>query len=487
MSVAADGTQTDLAATAGPELLSWSQAFDAPEGTPQVVVAFDDSARSRWLWLQLVVLLALVVMALPERRRLDPDPDLTRTLAGRRCAGCWGWRLMFGRANKKVRLEPMASLGAKAPVESLADDAVLREEDLEVDLAADLDDTDRSDTASDDTAPDETPSNGTGEAGQPPRGPRRRRQIRGEGGSPISGARPLLIGLAVAAVLTLLATLLQQPTPEVAEGAVTIEPIGSTVLLCPEPGAGTDLGVRVTAAVVPGQPGQEADPAAAAEDGAAAGAAGLETLPGKESAQSKILVPGGQAQIEAFGSLACRPSAPTATGTLAPGLVADQWGRDPGGRGRGMASTACAPAASEFWFVGGGAIAGRQTRIVLVNPDETSAVVDVVIRGPQGPHRRARGPRPGREGPGPAGRPPRRAGPGGHGHRRAGARSHRTRRGVRRRRAAGGPGQRRHRLAAAGGSAGHSRLRSGHHQRTPAHACCRSRLRATTTRSSTSA
>ena len=76
VSVAADGTQTDLAATAGPGLLSWSQAFEAPEGTPQVVVAFDDSARSRWLWLQLVVLLALVVMALPERRRLDPDPDL---------------------------------------------------------------------------------------------------------------------------------------------------------------------------------------------------------------------------------------------------------------------------------------------------------------------------------------------------------------------------------------------------------------------------
>jgi hypothetical protein len=76
VSVAADGTQTDLAATAGPGLLSWSQSFEAPEGTPQVVVAFDDSARSRWLWLPLVVLLALVVMALPERRRLDPDPDL---------------------------------------------------------------------------------------------------------------------------------------------------------------------------------------------------------------------------------------------------------------------------------------------------------------------------------------------------------------------------------------------------------------------------
>jgi hypothetical protein len=150
------------------------------------------------------------------------------------------------------------------------------------------------------------------------------------------------------------------------------------VLLCPEPGAGTDLGVRVTAAVVPGQPGQDAGDGTDSDS-----EAGLRTLPGRESAQSRILVPGGQAQIEAFGRRLPAIEA-YGEGTLAPGLVADQWGRDPGGRGRGMASTACAVAASEFWFVGGGAIAGRQTRIVLVNPDETAAVVDVIVRGPDG-------------------------------------------------------------------------------------------------------
>jgi hypothetical protein len=80
--VGPDGATTDLSAVAGADLLSWSQAFEVPEGTPQVVVTFDDSARSRWLWLQLVVLLALVVMALPERRRLDPDPDLDDDIAG---------------------------------------------------------------------------------------------------------------------------------------------------------------------------------------------------------------------------------------------------------------------------------------------------------------------------------------------------------------------------------------------------------------------
>ncbi len=179
--------------------------------------------------------------------------------------------------------------------------------------------------------------------------------------------------LVVAALLVALGLFAQQELPAQSEGAVTSEPIGSAILLCPEPGAGGDLGVRVTAAVIPEFPGQDASE----------GSAGLVTLPGKESAQSLIRVPGGQAQIEAFGS---RLPAITAfgEGALAPGLVADQWGRDPSGQGRGMASTACAPAASEFWFVGGGAIAGRKTRVLLVNPDDTAASVDVIVHGPDG-------------------------------------------------------------------------------------------------------
>lgn len=157
------------------------------------------------------------------------------------------------------------------------------------------------------------------------------------------------------------------------EPAVTREPLASQVLLCPEPGAGGDLGVRVTAAVVPGQPGQDSG----------AGTAGLATLPGAGSASTPIRQVGEQGQIEAFGT-SLPPIVAFGEGSLAPGLVADQWGRDPSGRGRGMASTACAPAASDFWFVGGGAVAGRRTRVVLVNPDESSAIADVIIHGPDG-------------------------------------------------------------------------------------------------------
>jgi hypothetical protein len=202
----------------------------------------------------------------------------------------------------------------------------------------------------------------------------RRRRLPGPGsGAVLAGGRTLAIVVGTMLVATLLAMLLQRPTPAVSEGAAAVEPIGSSVLLCPEPGAGTDLRVRVTSAVVPGQPGQDGK----------VGSAGLETLPGRLSESSKITTPGGQAQIETLGT-ALPPIRAFGEGSLAPGLVADQWGRDPGGKGRGMASTACTPAASEFWFVGGGAVAGRTTRIVLVNPDDTSAIADVLVHGPDG-------------------------------------------------------------------------------------------------------
>ena len=182
---------------------------------------------------------------------------------------------------------------------------------------------------------------------------------------------PVVVVAVIALVVGLGQLIRAQPAPP-QEASVAAEPIRSSVLLCPEPGTGGNLGVRVTGAVIPGQAGQSGD-----------GEAGLRTLPGAESASSNLARPGEQGQIEAFGSKLPAIEA-YGEGALAPGLVADQWGRAPSGRSRGMASTACAPAASDFWFVGGGAVAGRVTRVVLVNPDVTSAIVDVIVHGPEG-------------------------------------------------------------------------------------------------------
>ena len=183
---------------------------------------------------------------------------------------------------------------------------------------------------------------------------------------------PPLVVLALVGSIVGVGFLASADSGESETGTMIAEPIRSSVLLCPEPGSGGNLGVRVTGAVIPGQPGQEGE-----------GEAGLRTLPGAESASSNLKAPGEQGQIEAFGIELPAVEA-YGEGALAPGLIADQWGRDPSGRGRGMASTACAPAGSDFWFVGGGAVAGRVTRVLLVNPDVTSAIVDVIIHGPEG-------------------------------------------------------------------------------------------------------
>jgi hypothetical protein len=183
----------------------------------------------------------------------------------------------------------------------------------------------------------------------------------------------LPVVLAVVVTVVGLGTLVQQQVAETVEGPSSIQPIRSSTLLCPEPGTGGDLAVRVSAAVIPGQVGQTDGP----------GSATLQTLPGQESASAQMSAPGDQAQIDSTGDR-LPPVLARAAGSLAPGFVADQWGRDTRGRGRGLASTACAAPASEYWFVGGGAVAGRVTRALLVNPDETAAIVDVIVYGTDG-------------------------------------------------------------------------------------------------------
>lgn len=183
----------------------------------------------------------------------------------------------------------------------------------------------------------------------------------------------LRIAIISVALITVLGIVGQFGVNAITESPTTVEPIQSSVLLCPEPGVGAQAGSRMTAAVVPGQPGQDEG----------AGKVSVTTLTGKVSERATLTAPGAQTEIAGRGRK-LPPIRVIGTGALAPGLIANQWSRDPRGQGRGMASTPCDAAGSDFWFVGGGAVAGRQTRVVLVNPDAFAAVVDLVIYGPDG-------------------------------------------------------------------------------------------------------
>ena len=82
----------------------------------------------------------------------------------------------------------------------------------------------------------------------------------------------------------------------------------------------------------------------------------------------------------------------TARGPLAAGLELEQVTRGEGGSERGLAGLRCEPPKTEAWFVGGSTKVGDATLLVMANPDDTPAVVDVTVWTGSGPV----DPRPGR-------------------------------------------------------------------------------------------
>ena len=69
----------------------------------------------------------------------------------------------------------------------------------------------------------------------------------------------------------------------------------------------------------------------------------------------------------------------TATGPDAGSLVAEQTTRATAGSRRGVAAVSCPAPSPDSWFVGGGTLVGSLTELLLVNVEDTPAVVDVEV------------------------------------------------------------------------------------------------------------
>lgn len=74
----------------------------------------------------------------------------------------------------------------------------------------------------------------------------------------------------------------------------------------------------------------------------------------------------------------------TAQGSLAPAVVAAQEWMSRTSDLRGLVTTPCLTAASDLWLLGGGDGAGRQERLVLVNPGGNPVTADVTVHGGAG-------------------------------------------------------------------------------------------------------
>ncbi|MFI0981467.1 DUF5719 family protein [Streptomyces sp. NPDC021093] len=169
-------------------------------------------------------------------------------------------------------------------------------------------------------------------------------------------------------------------------GAAPRLPVERSSLLCPAP-SGSDLAETTYTAFTP---------KSEARGGSAAGP--KDTKPGKAelvpSANSKnakdpkkptvaLTEPGKPVSATANDS-----GAPalvgTADGALAPGWAAQQTTKVGAGGARGVLGVSCSAPDTEFWFPGVSTAETRQDYVHLTNPDDSAAVADVELYGPEG-------------------------------------------------------------------------------------------------------
>lgn len=182
--------------------------------------------------------------------------------------------------------------------------------------------------------------------------------------------------------------------PEAAK-ATTRLPVERVGLACPAPStsevaetvytsytpAGTEAGKAPEAGKDgAGQPTALLRPAAGAT---ADGGAGDGKKPAAAKAPATVTVPGKPVTAEADGA-AVPALTGSATGALAPGWTVQQTTVVPAGGSRGLLGLTCGAPDTDFWFPAASTAQARHDYVHLTNPDDTAAVADIELYGPEG-------------------------------------------------------------------------------------------------------
>jgi hypothetical protein len=188
--------------------------------------------------------------------------------------------------------------------------------------------------------------------------------------------RPSLSLLTVAALLAagLYAAEALPTTAPQAANATDADVIGATAI-CPDLRQDRDvLRTRVSAGVAVAAEGVQGTGTLKAQPLSARGA----------PAQLPVDRPG-QVAVDLGSTLTGDALEVTARGPLAAGLELEQVTRGEGGSSRGLAGLRCEAPKPEAWFVGGATQVGDSMTLVMANPDDTPALVDVVVWTSDGP------------------------------------------------------------------------------------------------------
>lgn len=224
----------------------------------------------------------------------------------------------------------------------------------------------------------------------PAEGRRRRRRHTSAEPLPIDPGAWRGVGIVAGVAVVLVVVGLLVPVPSADESAAgDVQPVDSSTVVCPEPGAVDGSLTTSLITVIPGLTGQDRPGESVIDflEGPDGDGSGAVVDDGADSdavaPQGDIAQPGDVAQLVSGETRLPALQARTAGG-LAPGLVAAQTTRDSFSDGRGLASQPCLGPDTTWWFVGGGSVAGRESALVLVNPEQTPAELEVAISGPEG-------------------------------------------------------------------------------------------------------
>lgn len=154
------------------------------------------------------------------------------------------------------------------------------------------------------------------------------------------------------------------------EQVADYQPVTSQTLLCPELALTADAAAVVGSLVAPGM----------AESGA--GSASLRLLDSDE-ALARIASPGAPVHLLVAGSTQ-PPVLTQALSGWAPAVMSGFAVRALGGTAAGLASASCPPPSPTWWFVGTGTRVGRSAVLLVGNPSQEPARVDVRLHGRSG-------------------------------------------------------------------------------------------------------
>lgn len=189
-----------------------------------------------------------------------------------------------------------------------------------------------------------------------------------------------------------------------AGAAAAPRPVERTSLLCPPPSQSDladttytsfspktrDVGTDGTAALVEaGEGGTGSDTASPSPDKKSGSKKTDDEKSGKDGKPAKPVLelkePGTPAETETSAGGAAPALLGIAEGRFAPGWTTQQTTEVSAGIGRGLQGFSCSAPDTDFWFPGASTSADRTDYVVLTNPDDSAAVVDIELYGKDGP------------------------------------------------------------------------------------------------------